>query len=69
MKPVSRIAVAMFVLIAVAHVVRVVLQVEVTVAGTQVPLWMSGVAAVGMGTVAVLLVREQRTGVSVSRSH
>ena len=68
MKPVSRIAVAMFVLIAVAHVVRVVLQVEVTVAGAQVPMWMSGVAAVGMSAVAVLLVREQRTGGSVSGS-
>jgi hypothetical protein len=69
MKPVSRIAVAMFVLIAVAHVVRVVLQVEVTVAGAQVPQWMSVVAAVGMFTVAVLLVREPRTGGSVSDSH
>jgi hypothetical protein len=66
MKPVTRIAVAMFVLIAVAHVARVVLQVEVTVAGAQVPLWMSGVAAVAMSTIAVLLERERRTGGSVS---
>ena len=59
----------MCVLIAVVHVVRVVLQVEVTVAGAQVPLWTSGVAAVAMSTIAVLLVREQRRSVFVSGSH
>ncbi len=69
MKPVSRIAVAIFVLIALVHVARVVLLVEVTVAGAQVPQWMSGVAAVFMSTIAVLLAREQRTGVSVSGRH
>jgi len=62
MKPIARLTTAIMALIAALHLVRLVLGTDANVAGWQVPLWMSGVACVFFGTVAVLLYREQRSG-------
>jgi hypothetical protein len=44
----------------VAHLVRILLRVEVTASGTVVPIWVSAVACVFTGVLAILLWRESR---------
>jgi hypothetical protein len=58
MKPFSTIAVAVFALVAVLQLVRLLLGWEVTVAGQVIPLWMSAIACVIAAVLAVLLWRE-----------
>jgi hypothetical protein len=53
-------AAALFALIALAHVYRLATGCEVTVNGTIVPLWLSGVGLVVAGLLAVMLWREGR---------
>lgn len=59
MKPMSCVATAILGIIAAAQLLRLLFRLPVTVAGYAVPLWMSGAAFLGLGTVAVLLYREQ----------
>ena len=58
MKPASLIAVLVFSLVAVAHLVRLSFQIEVTVAGAIVPLWVSVVGFFGAAVLAFALSRE-----------
>lgn len=60
MKPASLLAVLVFVLVAIFHLLRIVLQVPVVVAGTEVPLWASAVALVVAAVLALALWQESR---------
>jgi hypothetical protein len=58
MKPVARLATLFLALVAVAHFLRLVLQVEVIAGGVRIPLWASALACVVTGGLAILLWRE-----------
>ncbi|HVO65835.1 MAG TPA: hypothetical protein VMT12_05055 [Syntrophales bacterium] len=60
MKPFTIIAIVIFTLIAVAHILRIVFCTEVIVNGIPIPLWVSAVAAVIFGVLAYMLWRENR---------
>ena len=60
MKPVTMITVPFLAMVAAAHLLRLVLGVEVTVGGTLVPLWVSVIACVVPAGLAVGLWRESR---------
>ncbi len=60
MKPVALIATVFLGLVALAHLLRLVIGVEVTAGGVTIPLWLSAVACVFTGGLAVLLWREGR---------
>ena len=59
MKPAALVACAFLVLVAVAHLLRIVLGVAVTVGTFAVPMWMSAVATVFTAALAVWLWRER----------
>jgi hypothetical protein len=54
------VAAVMLALVALAHLARLIFTVEATVAGTSVPMWVSGIATVVAGGVALQLWREGR---------
>ena len=58
MKPFTTLAVVLFALIAVLQLLRFLLGWEVTVNGTLIPVWVSGIAFVIAAALAVLLWRE-----------
>jgi hypothetical protein len=60
MKPATLISAILLALIAVAHLLRLLFQVDVNVGGFPVPTWMSLVAALFTGVLAILLIRENR---------
>jgi hypothetical protein len=60
MKPVTTIAVVFLALIASLQLLRFLLRSEVTVRGVMVPVWVSGVACVIAGALAVLLWRQSQ---------
>jgi hypothetical protein len=60
MKPAALIATVFLALVAGAHLVRVILQIEVTAAGVAIPMWPSVVACLFTGALATLLWRENR---------
>ena len=60
MKPVTMITVLFLAIVAAAHLLRLLLGVEVTVGGTLVPLWVSVIACVVPAGLAVGLWRESR---------
>ena len=60
MKPFTMTAVVVFSLIALMQLLRFVLGWEVTVNGMIVPVWLSGIAFVVAGGLAVMLWREMR---------
>lgn len=60
MKPATAVAAVLLLLIAVAHVLRLIYGWQVTVADRLVPMWASGVGLVIAATLAVLLWREAR---------
>jgi hypothetical protein len=59
-KPFTSTAVIVFLLIALLQLLRFVLGWEVTLNGTAVPVWLSGVAFVVAGALAVMVWRENR---------
>jgi hypothetical protein len=59
-KPVTTIAVVLFALIALMQLLRFILSWEITVNGTIVPVWVSGIAFVIAAGLAVMLWRETR---------
>ena len=61
MKPFTSIAVAIFSLVALLQLVRVLLGWEVVVGGVQIPFWASLVAFAVAGGLAVLVWRENRS--------
>ncbi len=58
MKPASLMAVLVFSLVAIAHLLRLISQVEVLVGGATIPMWVSVVGLIGAGGLAVALWRE-----------
>jgi hypothetical protein len=61
MKPVTIVAIVLLSLIAILQLARLILGWEVSVNGVAIPTWVSGVAFVVAGGVAVMLWRESRT--------
>ncbi len=60
MKPFTMVAVVVFSLIALMQLLRFILRWEITVNGVTVPVWVSGMAFVIVGGLAVMLWREMR---------
>ena len=60
MKPFTTLAAAIFALIALAHLYRVVRRLAVTIAGTDIPMWVSIVGIIVAAGLAVMLWREAR---------
>lgn len=60
MKTGSLIAIILFVLVAIAHLVRLVFQAEVTIEGVPIPQWVSVVGFIVPALVALLLWREHK---------
>ena len=60
MKPFTMIAVVVFSLIALMQLLRFFLRWEITVNGVIVPVWVSGIAFVIVGGLAVMLWRDMR---------
>jgi hypothetical protein len=60
MKPFTYIAVGVFALVALLHVLRLLFGWEATIAGLAVPLWVSLLGAVIAGGLAVMVWRESR---------
>jgi hypothetical protein len=56
----TRIAAMLLTVVAIAHLARVVLNIEATVAGDVVPMWVSVAATVVAGGVALMLWRDRR---------
>lgn len=61
MKPAAFAVIVLLTLVAVAHLLRLVLRVEVTVGDAMLPMWVSWLAVVAPGVLAFWLWREQRT--------
>ncbi len=62
MKPATLLTTAVLLLIAVAHVLRLILQTEVTVAGRMIPMWPSAAAVILFAALAIGLWREGAIG-------
>ena len=62
MKPFTIVAIVLLSFIAILQLARLILGWEVSVNGVAIPLWVSGIAFVIAGGVAVMLWRESRTG-------
>jgi len=60
MKPFATLAIIIFALIALIHLVRLIRPFEVVVHNFVVPQWMSAVGLIVAGTMAVMLWRESR---------
>jgi len=60
MKPAALISVLLLGVFALAHLLRLLLRIEVIVAGNEVPMWVSVIACLGPATLAIALWRESR---------
>ena len=60
MKPFTKLASAVFSVIALAHLYRIVRPFEVTVAGSAIPQWASVVGLIVAGVLSLMLWRESR---------
>ncbi len=60
MKPFTTIAVVVFALVAVVHLLRLILGWQVTVVGFVVPVWWSALGALVAGGLALMVGREAR---------
>ena len=60
MKPAAFLATVFLLLVVLLHVARLVFQVPVIAGSTEIPMWASALAVVGLGALAVWLWREQR---------
>jgi hypothetical protein len=61
MKPGSLVAIILLELVALAHLLRIFLGLQVTVGATEIPMWVSVVGVIVPGAVAYLLWREGRS--------
>jgi hypothetical protein len=59
-KPFTLVAVVVFALVSLLQLLRLLLGWEVTINGTVIPLWASGVACVVAASLAVMVWRERR---------
>jgi membrane protein implicated in regulation of membrane protease activity len=60
MKPATHLASILLAAVSLAHLLRIVVGAQVTVADRVIPIWVSGVAFVAAGGVAIMLWREAR---------
>ena len=60
MKLGTTLAILVFALISIAHLLRIVFAVELVAGGTQIPIWVSVLGCLVPATIAVLLWREGR---------
>lgn len=60
MKPATHLAGILLAAVSLAHLLRIVVGAQVTVADRVIPIWVSGVAFVLAGGVAIMLWREAR---------
>lgn len=60
MKPATHLASILLAAVSLAHLLRIVVGAQVTVADRVIPIWVSGVAFVVTGGVAIMLWREAR---------
>ena len=58
MKLASLLAILVFSLVALAHLIRLIFQVEISIGGETIPIWVSVVGTVVPGALAVALWRE-----------
>jgi type VI protein secretion system component VasF len=58
MKPFTVIAIVIFSLMSIVHILRLIYGWEVVINGSQIPVWMSAVAAVVLAVIAYMLWRE-----------
>jgi hypothetical protein len=57
-KPFTNIAIVIFILMAVAHLIRLIFGLEIIVNGTVIPVWLSAIPFVAFGGLAYMLLRE-----------
>lgn len=62
MKPALLVAILVFSVVAISHLLRLVLQVEVLVAGATIPMWVSVVGLIVTGALAAALWLEAQSG-------
>ena len=62
MKPFTVVAIAIFSLMSIIHILRLIYGWDVILNGIQVPIWMSSIAAVAAGVIAYMLWRESFKG-------
>lgn len=60
MKPATQIGVILFALVALAHLLRLLFGVEITVGGWTAPMWVSVLGVLVPGAVAFLIVKEHK---------
>jgi hypothetical protein len=60
MKPASLIAALFLLVVALAHVLRLIMNVQVKVDECDIPMWMSVLGVIGPGTLAVWLLWERK---------
>lgn len=60
MKPFTTLAIAIFTIVAVVHLLRIILEWEVVIQGTVMPMWASYLGLIVAGGLAFLLWRESR---------
>ncbi len=60
MKPVTMGAIILLAVVSLAHLLRILFGVQVTVADNVIPMWVSGVAFVVAGGLAIMLCRGAR---------
>ena len=60
MKPATHLASILLAVVSLAHLVRVLFGVQVTIADHTIPMWISWAGFLGAGAVAIMLWREAR---------
>lgn len=60
MKPFTKIAIAVFLVVAVLHLLRLVFSWEVIIGGVIIPFWVSVIGFIAAGVLVVLLWREMK---------
>lgn len=60
MKPVTTIVVFLLIAISIAHVLRLIFQVDIVANGVHIPLWVSTLGCIVTALLAILLWRENR---------
>jgi|GEM_PF-1506872 len=60
MQPFALFAAAVLALLALAHLLRLLAGIQVRIGSLAIPPWMSAVAALALGALALLVIKEQR---------
>jgi hypothetical protein len=60
MKTGSKLAIAVFSIVAVAHLLRLVYAVDLSIGSWNAPMWVSVLGVIGPGVIAILLWRESK---------